>query len=280
MRRAAHRVDPHPAVAHRSRDRAGAARPGPGAGAPRLHPHGRLVHLHRARAAHGAHRPGGGRARGRRTPAGRVRARRLRTTQVSQPADGPAADRPPAGAVQLPRPGQRVPGAAHHRRRPGQPVRRRGQRVDRRGHRKPARGVHPRRGHPRRDHRALAERAGARRGRLRDGRAHGTGHPAPAGPVLPGPDGGHGRTLRRAELVHLRPASGHRRAGRGDGVRDRAAPGRGRRLHHRRRRKPGPGPQGGPAGRRPHGRSCRRTRRSRPCAPGTATRDSTRASRR
>ena len=130
VRRAADRADAHPAVAHRSRDRAGAARPGPGARPPRLHPHGRLVHLHRARTAHRAHRPRRGGARGRRTPAGRARARRLRPAQVPQPADGPAAERAPAGAVQLPRPGQRVPGAAHHRRRPGQPVRRRGQRVD------------------------------------------------------------------------------------------------------------------------------------------------------
>lgn len=51
--------------------------------------------------------------------------------QVPQPADGPAADRPPAGAVQLPGPGWRVRGPAPHRRRTGQPVRRRGQRLDR-----------------------------------------------------------------------------------------------------------------------------------------------------
>ncbi len=254
MRRAAHRAHPHPALAHRSGDRAGAARPGPGVATPRLHPYGRLVHRHRPGSPHGAHRPRRRGPRGRRTPAGRARARRVRRAPVPQPADGPAAHRPPAGAVQLPRPGRRIAGPPPHRRRRGQPVRRRGQRLDRRGHRKPARGLHPRRGHARRDHRALARRPGTHRGRLHDRRAHGAGHPAPARPVLPGAAGGPGRTLRRAELVRLRPASGHRRAGRGDGLGDRPAPGRGRRLHHRRRRQGRPGPGRGPAGRRPYGR--------------------------
>src|SRR5687768_17855514 len=40
--------------------------------------------------------------------AGRARTRCVRRAQVPRPADGTAAYHPPAGAVQLPRPGQRV----------------------------------------------------------------------------------------------------------------------------------------------------------------------------
>lgn len=105
VRRAARRAHPDPALAHRSRDRPGAARPGPGGGAPRLHPNGRLVHRHRPGTARAAHRPRRGGPRGRRTPAGRARAHRVRRAAVPQSADGPAAHRTPAGAVQLPRPG-------------------------------------------------------------------------------------------------------------------------------------------------------------------------------
>ncbi len=252
MRRAADRADAHPADAHRSRHRAGAARPGPGARPARLHPYRRLVHRHRPRTAQRAHRSRRGGAGGRGASAGRARACRLRPAQVPQPADGPTPEGAAAGAVQLPRPGQRGAGGAHHRRRPGQPVRRRGQCVARR--RTPAGDVHPGRGRPRRAGRALAARPGAHRGRRRDRRADGAGDPAAEGPVLPGPAGRLGRPVRRPELLHLRPPPGHRRPGRGDGVRDRAAPGRGRRIRHRRRRRPGPGARGGPAGRGPYDR--------------------------
>lgn len=146
--------------------------------------------------------------------------------------------------------------------------------MDRRGHRQPARGLHPGRGRPRRDHRALAPRTGTDRGGRRDGRAHGAGQPSPAGPVLPGPADGPGRTLRRPELVHLRTAPGHRRVVPGDGIRARTAPGRGRGLHHGRGREPGAGPRRGPPPRRPHrrGGDGRPGRRPAPGGPGEGLR--------